>query len=351
MPAQGGGVTSMMPPMRDDDGGYGYDEERPGGGRRRQPKKSNTSTILLVIAAVLVLVGAIFIGKSFFSGNGGSQEPTPNLVGQTLSDAKNSLTNVNLTLAQGTPEFCTQPKNHVCRQDPKAGTPISKNATVTVILSKGSKPIPLPNELTKNVDAAKQELIDKGFTNVVPKPDDGTSGKPVNTVIHESPDAGTPVTSGTKIVLTYSAAPTQVTVPDVSSTPQAFTDAKAQLVALGFKVAEALGNSPTVPAGDVISQDPAANTQAAKGSTVTLTVSQGAGTATTVPTDIVGHRYNEVVNELQGQGIQTTVAPGNPTDNKAIVTGSNPQPGQPITPGQPVVLNTQDGGGLFGGQG
>ena len=59
------GATSMLPPMNPDDGGYGYDD-RPD---RRRQKKSNTSTILLVVAGVLVLVGAILIGKWVFAGD------------------------------------------------------------------------------------------------------------------------------------------------------------------------------------------------------------------------------------------------------------------------------------------
>jgi serine/threonine-protein kinase len=52
-----GVATSMLPPMNPDDGGYG---DRPS---RHRQKKNNTSTSLLIVTGVLVLVGAIFIGK------------------------------------------------------------------------------------------------------------------------------------------------------------------------------------------------------------------------------------------------------------------------------------------------
>ncbi|MGV9574894.1 Stk1 family PASTA domain-containing Ser/Thr kinase, partial [Streptomyces nigra] len=61
---QDAGATSMLPPMNPDDGGFGYDDRVD----RRRQKKSNTSTILLAVAAVLVLVGAILIGKWVFDG-------------------------------------------------------------------------------------------------------------------------------------------------------------------------------------------------------------------------------------------------------------------------------------------
>src|SRR4051812_21689251 len=87
----GAGATTMMPPMNPDDGGYGYDD-RPD---RRRQKKSNTSTILLVVAGVLVLVGAILIGKWAFGGNsvGNDEVAVPNLVSLSQSDAEKQLTN------------------------------------------------------------------------------------------------------------------------------------------------------------------------------------------------------------------------------------------------------------------
>ncbi|MFD9204113.1 Stk1 family PASTA domain-containing Ser/Thr kinase, partial [Streptomyces anthocyanicus] len=71
--------TTMLPPQNPDDGAFGYDDRA---GRRRQQKKNNTSTILLVVAGVLVLIGAILIGKFAFSGNGGQDNlvDTPTFV-------------------------------------------------------------------------------------------------------------------------------------------------------------------------------------------------------------------------------------------------------------------------------
>ena len=88
------GATSMLPPMGPD-GGYGYDEDRVD---RRRQKKSNTSTILLVVAGILVLVGAILIGKWAFSGNNSANDTVsvPNLVGVAQSDAENQLKNIDL---------------------------------------------------------------------------------------------------------------------------------------------------------------------------------------------------------------------------------------------------------------
>ncbi len=354
MPPQDGGQTSMMPPMRDDDGHYGgYDDDRPGGGRRRQQKKSHTSTILLVVAGVLVLVGAIFIGKSLFSGNGsGDQISAPDFTGQTVTEAGTSADNVGLKITRGTDQFCDQDKGHICSQDPKANTQVGKGQTITVFVSKGAQPIAVPDESGKNADDAKQDLQGKGFTNIVTKQDDGTSGKQPGTVLKQNPTAGTQIPKTGKIVLTVAATPQQFNVPNVVG--MSFDAANQQLTSIGFQVARSDTPS-TSPPGTVISQLPNANQQANKGATITLSVAapQAGGN---LPGDIVGKKLSDVQAELTGMGLNPQVAPGNPADGNAYVMGSDPQPGSAVTPGQVITLSTVDGpgnggGGFIGGQG
>ncbi len=351
-PQDGGPKTSMMPPMRDDDG-YGYDD-RPD---RRRQKKSNTSTVLLVLAGVLVLIGAIFIGKSIFAGQTGSNKvAAPDLVGQTLQDARTSAANVGLNVTQGGSDYCDQDKNKICSQNPPKDTPVDKNSTITVVISKGARPVAVPDETGKAFADAQQDLQSKGFTNVVSKNDDGTSGKPANTVLDQNPSAGTEVDKGAKITLTIAAAPQQVTVPPVVG--QQFDAAKAQLENIGFQVVKSEADS-AQPAGTVIAQSPAGNSQANKGATVTLTVSKGQAT-TTLPGDIVGKKLKDVQSELSGLNLNLQVQ--GPQDDRAVVINSNPAPGSQVKQGDTVVLQTADApgggnggngggfGGLFGGQ-
>jgi serine/threonine-protein kinase len=80
-----GQATSILLPMNPSDAGNGYDD-RPD---RRRQKKNNTSTITLVVAGILVLVGAILIGKFAFAGDGPGDEPlrAPNFLGLSKGDA------------------------------------------------------------------------------------------------------------------------------------------------------------------------------------------------------------------------------------------------------------------------
>ncbi len=117
--------TSMLPPVNPDDGGYGYDDRQ---GRRRQQKKSNTSTILLVVAGILVLVGAILIGRVIFTPTSDDgQIKAPNLVGSTVADAEKLAARTDVTVKVGAEEPCEeQEKGEICSQDPAADALIDK---------------------------------------------------------------------------------------------------------------------------------------------------------------------------------------------------------------------------------
>ncbi|MET7657053.1 Stk1 family PASTA domain-containing Ser/Thr kinase, partial [Streptomyces sp. NPDC005486] len=152
------GATSMLPPMNPDDGGYGYDD-RPD---RRRQKKSNTSTILLVVAAVLVLVGAVLIGKWVFSGGVNNDTvPVPSLLGQTQADAQKQLTNSDLKLGTVTQKACEdQPKGKICDQDPDPATKVDKDSTVNLVVSTGAPKVAVPNVIDKDVETATKQLED-----------------------------------------------------------------------------------------------------------------------------------------------------------------------------------------------
>lgn len=71
------------------------------------------------------------------------------------------------------------------------------------------------------------------------------------------------------------AADEPVTVPDVDDPGTTQAAATAAIEGVGLVVAVVTAYSSTVPAGEVISQDPAAGSEVAPGSTVTITVSLG----------------------------------------------------------------------------
>ncbi|REK88493.1 Stk1 family PASTA domain-containing Ser/Thr kinase [Streptomyces inhibens] len=342
-PQDPAGQTSMLPPMNPDDGGYGYDERadrRRGGGK----KKSNTSTILLVLAAVLVLVGAIFIGKAMFTnGNkGGGKTPVPNLVGKTLSEAKGFGKNGTFKVVEGGRKACDNvKKGQVTEQDPESGKEIEKKGTVTVTLCTGLEQISVPNVKGLTEAEARKELEDKGFTEIETKP--VASDRDPGTVADQDPKPNSKKTKNTTITLSIATESPKVNVPDVKG--QDFAAAEKQLKDLGFTVARSDQEvSDPNQVGKVLNQSPGGNTPAEKNSAVTLTVGKAAA-QTPVP-DVRGRTVKEAKQALQQAGFNNIqFAGGSPQDDNARVVTQDPQPQQPADPGTTTVTLTTIGGG------
>lgn len=311
------GATSMLPPMNPDDGGFGYDD-RPD--RRRQQKKNNTSTILLVVAGVLVLVGAILIGKWVFSGGAGNDTLTaPNFIGQTEASAKKMADNSDLVLATTSKTCADQPKGSVCDQDPKAGTDVKKGSTVNLVISTGAPKVVVPSVVGQNIDDATNTLEGDKYHFVV-KTKQRTSGEDPGTVLDQDPALGAEVQKGSTITLTVAKAEEKSTVPDVSG--KSCDDAKAQMQAnnLTGNCSEVETNDPNL-VGKVVSTDPQAGQKVDKNSTVNIQIGK-AKQQTPVPT-VVGQTVKQAKQTLQAAGFTNIQFNGDSSDN-AFVTNQDP---------------------------
>ncbi|MFG2329901.1 Stk1 family PASTA domain-containing Ser/Thr kinase [Streptomyces sp. NPDC048604] len=342
------GQTSMLPPMNPDDGGYGYDD-RPD---RRRQKKSNTSTILLVVAGVLVLVGAILIGRSVFDQNNGSdQVPVPQLVGKTLQEANTSATNVGVKVTQGGTARCEQPKGAICTQNPAAGegAKMAKGNTITVEVSEGSPLQEVPDVTEKSQQSATEQLENKGFKVAVKEEE---SDEDPGTVLRQDPKGGSQAEKNSEITI-FVAKQQKSQLPNV--TGRDVNQAIQQLSQLGFtNVAQQQVDS-NQPAGFVVEQSPKGDTRQPKEVQITLKVSKGPAQQQTIPGDIAGKKFKDVKQQLEGMGLVVQLAPGSSDKDNATVVNSNPAPGSPVTAGQTVMLWTvggddgDNGGGFFGG--
>ncbi|MFD7610013.1 Stk1 family PASTA domain-containing Ser/Thr kinase [Streptomyces sp. NPDC059828] len=335
-----GGQTSMLPPVNPDDGGYGYDD-RPD---RRRQKKSNTSTALLVVAGILVLIGAILIGKEIFSQDGGDGKVSvPNLVGKPFTEAQRLATNSNVKAVRGGTARCDEPKGSVCSQDPAAtdGAKMNEGETIKVLLSEGAPLVEVPDVTASQEETATTRLEKDGFD---VKVEEVESEETPGTVISQDPEGGTKAEKGTQVTLKV-AKQAKETVPPVVG--QQFDAAKSQLETLGFTVARTDVDSDK-PAGEVVSQDPAGGSKQAKGATITLQVSKGPQQQpqTQVP-EVRGKRLGEAKQILAGFGFTNiTLANGSSQDDNALVVQMDPQPGTQADPAATsITLQTLGGGG------
>ncbi|MDN0199287.1 Stk1 family PASTA domain-containing Ser/Thr kinase [Streptomyces sp. S.PNR 29] len=353
----GAGATTMLPPMNPDDGGYGYDD-RPD--RRRQQKKSNTSTILLVVAGILVLVGAILIGRWAFSGNGGVGNDTvtvPNLVGQKLADGKKLLTNSDLKVGSVTEKPCeSQSKGNICDQDPDFKTEVKKNSTVNLVVSAGAPKVTVPSVIGLSLDDATTKLTADDYQFKI-KTEERESTDEAGTVLDQDPIKGKEVEKGSTITLTIAKAVEKSTVPDVSG--KSCDEAKAQMSAneLVGTCVDVETDDPNL-VGKVIGTNPAANTQVDKNSSVNIQIGKAPENQQTQVPNIQGQKLKDAKKLIEDAGLQVGNIAGSQNDD-AVVVSSNPGQGSTVERDSRVDLITVDqggnnnggnnNGGIFGG--
>ena len=121
------------------------------------------------------------------------------------------------------------------------------------------------------------------------------------------------------------------------------TEAEARALLSDFNVNVSTAPDPRIPINRVASQIPLATSTAAKGSSVTLTISSGPGN-TTVPTGLVGITLEEARNILTAAGL--VIAQTQPVDSDqapGVVLNVTPEAGTNIVAGSGVVLQIESG--------
>ncbi|MCY1138632.1 Stk1 family PASTA domain-containing Ser/Thr kinase [Actinoplanes sp. Pm04-4] len=176
----------------------------------------------------------------------------PDLAGLELAAARGELEQINLKLKEGEGQYSdTVPEGAVLSSNPETGTQLKRGATVTVTLSKGRAPIRVPDLNGKNINDARRELAELGLAAVERYKD---SDQPKDSVIGQTPKAGTGANKDDQVTLDVSKGPPLVTVPDLTNQP--CQQAKATLEGMGLRVRVDFN-----PNAFVRSQQPGGNTQ------------------------------------------------------------------------------------------
>jgi len=194
----------------------------------------------------------------------------PNVVGQTQAAAETAITAADLTVGAVTEEYSeTVPAGRVISQDPGAGTNVCPPAAVDLVVSSG--PVSVPNVVGMTLEAAEAAITSSGLI-VGTVTQECSVTVPAGQVISQDPGAGTEVCPPAPVDLVVSSGP--VSVPNVVG--MTLAEAEAAIVAAGLAVGVVTeAYSPTVPVGDVISQDPAGGSSVLPASAVNLVVSKG----------------------------------------------------------------------------
>jgi serine/threonine-protein kinase len=213
----------------------------------------------------------------------------PEVRGLSVTDAVTALAKLGLN-PQITRVFSGEQPDTVTGQNPAPGDHIVTGSNVRINVSRGAKPVAVPDVTGQPFLNAESALRGQGF--VVSRVDI-QSDQAQGVVVAESPPAGTEISKGSKITLSVSKGPSSTTVPDVTNQNQA----AAESLLTGAGLTPAVIYQPvTDPSRDgiVLSQDPVGGAAATSNEVVTITIGQlqngtpggdgGTTTTSTTPT-------------------------------------------------------------------
>ena len=198
---------------------------------------------------------------------GPERHAVPSLAGHTLDEAQALLRKAHLSYGTRIGRWSqTVPKGTVVRTDPKAGTMLRRDAAVDVVVSRGPRPIPLPDLAGESAASATHRLEGLGFVvDTLRRHDESV---PRGVVISQTPHSGTGF-RGDHVQLLVSQGPVMVTVPKV--TGMGLEAARRALEGAGLQVRVQKAEF-YVSLQYVVKQDPSDGERVARGSVVTVTI-------------------------------------------------------------------------------
>jgi serine/threonine-protein kinase len=210
----------------------------------------------------------------------------PDVRGRSLTDAVQALASLGLnpTIHH---IYSPEPPDTVTGQFPPPLANVVKGSNVRINVSRGAKPIPVPDVTGQPYLNAKSALAGQGF---IVKRVDVQSDQAQGVVVTTDPPPGTSTSKGATITVSVSKGPATTQVPDVHNQNQALAEQLLTDAGLTPSVAYQPVTDPSQD-GIVLDQNPAPGADAKAGEIVIITVGQlqngtpsGDGTSTTTTT-------------------------------------------------------------------
>ena len=318
--------AGAQPPRQPPSPPSGAPDARPPRPRRRLGRRAWV-LIGLAIATALAVLAGVLVSSAL-----GHKIPTPNVVGQSVDQARATLATSGLVLDTSGQAFSeTVPKDVVISTDPEPGSDVKEQGTVAATVSKGPERYTIPATHGQTVDAASAALgalpIQVGTQEQV---FDNTA--PAGTVAGTRPAAGTEVKRDSTVDLLVSKGPEPVQVPDVVGKKQ--QGATAALKSVGLVADITRTYSETIDKGRVIAAAPGVGTTVNSGTTVALTVSDGPPPV--VVPKLIDMRRKDAIAALTRLGLKAKVISGQATPLNRVYA-QNPAAGTQIPKGSTVT--------------
>ncbi|WP_413810059.1 Stk1 family PASTA domain-containing Ser/Thr kinase [Streptomyces sp. OE57] len=294
------------------------------GGRGRLPRRG-----IVTIAAAVLLAIALGVGIWYISA--GQFTEVPPVLRKTQAEAEKKLHAAGLDVKVVNEFSDVIPKGKVIGSKPGPGERVRDTGTVTIRVSQGRPRAEVPNVVGMPLAEARRKIADQGLT--VGKVTGRFSSETAQgSVLSTSPGPDSVRRPETPVSIVVSRGQ-PVDIPDVVG--DSVDEARSTLEDEGFKVkiAERQVFSEE-DKGSVAEQSPSTDDKAAKGDTVTLTISKGVQMVE-VP-DVTGMNVDDAKAELEDAGFEVDVEkallfPGDKVQDQSVEGGDEAPKGSTIT--------------------
>lgn len=304
-----------------------------------EPESRRAGTYVAIALVSLLLFGLLawLLANSLFGG--GDPVRVPNVVGLDVEEATDRLEELNLEVETES-KNSNKPEGEVLEQDPEARTEVEEGDTVLLTVSGGVRQVAVPDVRGMSLDEATEELKDAGLRVGEVTTEEDPEAEP-DEVLGQSHPPGSTVDARTQIDLVVASGTS--TVPNVIGFSQ--EDAEDQLSAAGFNV-EVQTQPDDEEEGQVIAQEPGGGTEAERGSTVVIVVSEG---SQEMP-DVTGEDAESAEAMLEADyGLNVTQVEETETcvEPPGRVCRQDPSAGTSVSPGDEATLYVQPDGGAM----
>ena len=304
----------------------------PGGRREDEGRRRRTGWLIALLILLLVALGVI----AFFLLRSLGNVSVPDVVGQTQANATTQLQNAHLSVGHVTSRESARAKGLVLSTDPKAGTSVSRNSAVNLVLSAGPNipTVAVPSVKGLPLAQALQLIQAAGLTATTTYI---SSNQPVGTVLDQTPAGGTQVKVTEKVHLTVSGTQTSVQVPSVIG--QSPASAGSVLRGAGLSVGNQTNACASQSSGLVAQQNPAPGANVPPNTAVSLVVSSGP--CATVP-GVIGQTQSQAQSAITNAGLTPTTTFDTACANNAApgaVDNQNPAGGTQVPSGSSVAIS------------
>lgn len=240
----------------------------PVGGKRRFRVVTAAALITAFLVGYVVAVTLLFPAPFF-----PRSLDVPRLLGASLSEAREELEGMGLAVADT--EYVSHPEapsGRVVWQDPPPGVAVPEGGRVALSVSRGPRPIQVPDVRGYGREIAIQLIEAAGLT--VARVDTGLAPEERGVVVSSDPTAGRSLNPGSGVGLFVSVGTPTIHIPDV--TGLTVEEAQVLLEEAGLVLAAPRMRTTNMHEPDLIfEQTPAGGTLSAPGAAVNVIVARG----------------------------------------------------------------------------